>query len=80
MSGLLNGRPPGAVRREVAAAEASRPIRNVSLREMVEAMSSCKDDETFRWFTISYVNARGEPTCSETLRVTMEEARKAVGL
>ena len=53
------------------------PIRDVSLREMVDAMAKCRDDETLRWFTVSYINERGEPACKETLRVTMAEARRA---
>jgi hypothetical protein len=54
------------------------PIRDVTLREMLEAMSSYKDDETFRWFQTSVTNGRGEPTATDTLRVSMGQARSEV--
>jgi hypothetical protein len=54
------------------------PIRDVTLREMLEAMSSHRDDETFRWFQTSAVNDRGEPTATDTLRVSMGQARTEV--
>ncbi len=41
------------------------PTRDVTLREMVEAMSRYKDEETFRWFAKE----------GENLRVTMKQAR-----
>lgn len=53
-------------------------IRDVSLREMLEAMSHYRDDETFRWFQTSVVNNRGEPEATDTLRVSMEQARREV--
>ena len=31
------------------------PIRDVTLREMLEAMVHYRDDETFRWFQTSIV-------------------------
>jgi hypothetical protein len=52
--------------------------RDVSLREMLEAMSHYRDDETFRWFQTSIVNARGEPQATDTLRVSMGQARREV--
>ena len=54
------------------------PIRAVTLREMLEAMSSYRDDETFRWFQTSIVNDRGEPQATDTLRVSMGQARREV--
>ena len=54
------------------------PIRDVTLRELLEAMSSYRDDETFRWFQTSILNARGEPQATDTLRVSMEQARREV--
>ncbi len=54
------------------------PIRDVTLREMLEAMSSYKDDETFRWFQTSVVNDRGVATATDTLRVSMGQARAEV--
>lgn len=52
------------------------PIRDVTLREMLAAMSSYPDDETFRWFQTSVLNARGEPQATDTLRVSMGQARR----
>lgn len=54
------------------------PIRDVSLREMLEAMAHYDDDATFRWFQTSVVGDRGEPTATDTLRVTMRQARLEV--
>jgi len=54
------------------------PIRDVTLREMLEAMSSYRDDETFRWFQTSVLNSRGEPTATDTLRVSIGQARREV--
>ena len=54
------------------------PIRDVTLGEMLEAMAHMRDDDTFRWFQTSIVNARGEPQATDTLRVTMGQARKDV--
>ena len=54
------------------------PIRDVSLREMLEAMAHYRDDETFRWFQTSILNDRGEPQATDTLRVTMGQARAEV--
>jgi hypothetical protein len=51
------------------------PIRDVSLREMLEAMSSYRDDETFRWFQTSKTGAGGVPQAMDTLRVSMGQAR-----
>lgn len=57
-----------------------QPIRDVTLREMLEAMSSYRDDESFRWFQTSFVNGRGEPQATDTLRVSMGQARLEVSL
>ncbi len=54
------------------------PVRDVTLREMLEAMSAYSDDETFRWYQTSTVNARGEPQATDTLRVSMGQARREV--
>lgn len=54
------------------------PIRDVSLREMLEAMSHYRDDETFRWYQTSKINARGEPDATDILRVSMGQARQEV--
>jgi hypothetical protein len=54
------------------------PRRDVTLRELLEAMSSYKDDETFRWFQTSVVNERGEPDATDTLRVSIGQARREV--
>lgn len=54
------------------------PICDVSLREMLEAMSHYEDGETFRWYQTSTVNARGEPQAVVTLRVSMGQARREV--
>ena len=54
------------------------PIRNVSLRELLEAMSKYRDDETFRWFQTSTVGASGVPQATDTLRVSMGQARSEV--
>lgn len=54
------------------------PIRDVSLRELLEAMAHFRDDETFRWFQTSTVDARGVPQAVDTLRVSMGQARREV--
>ena len=54
------------------------PIRDVSLREMLEAMAHYRDDETFRWFQTSIVSSRGEAQATDTLRVSMGQARSEV--
>lgn len=54
------------------------PIRDVSLHEMLAAMSNYRDDETFRWFQTSILNSRGEPQATDTLRVSMGQARSEV--
>jgi hypothetical protein len=45
---------------------------------MLEAMAHHEDDETFRWYQTSVVNARGEPEATDTLRVSMGQARREV--
>jgi len=54
------------------------PIRDVTLREMLEAMSHSRDDETFRWFQTSTIGAGGVAQATDTLRVSMEQARREV--
>ncbi len=54
------------------------PIRDVSLREMLEAMSAISDDETFRWYQTSVVGPGGVPEATDTLRVSMGQARREV--
>lgn len=54
------------------------PIRDVSLREMLEAMSSYRDDDTFRWFQTSTIGSGGVPQATDTLRVSMGQARREV--
>lgn len=53
-------------------------IRDVSLREMLVAMSAQDDCATFRWFQASVVNAQGVPEATETLRVSMGQVRREV--
>ena len=50
--------------------------REVSLKEMVEAMSKEPDETTFRWFQTSYIGDRGQICAGDTLRVTMAQARR----
>lgn len=54
------------------------PICDVTLRQMLEAMSHYRDDETFRWFQTSVLNTQGEPTATDTLRVSIGQARREV--
>jgi hypothetical protein len=54
------------------------PKRDVTLREMLEAMGAYRDDETFRWFQTSVVNDRGEPEATNMLHVSMGQARLEV--
>lgn len=62
------------------------PIRDVTLRELLEAtssppvekMSRYRDDETFRWFQASTTDAGGVPQAADTLRVSMGQARREV--
>lgn len=54
------------------------PIRDVTLRQMLDAMSAYPDDATFRWFQTSIVDARGVPQATDTLRVSMGQARREV--
>lgn len=49
--------------------------RDVSLREMIDAMEKEPDDATFRWFqTTVFSDGKAQP--GPTLRVTMGQARK----
>lgn len=54
------------------------PIRDVSLREMLEAMAHYRDDETFRWFQTSTIGSQGTVQATDTLRVSMGQARREV--
>jgi hypothetical protein len=53
-------------------------IRNVTLREMLEAMAHIRDDEPFRWFQTSTIGPGGVPQADDTLRVSMGQARREV--
>lgn len=54
------------------------PIRDVTLREMLEAMVHYRDDETFRWFQTSTIGPQGTAQATDTLRVSMGQARREV--
>ena len=54
------------------------PIRDVSLRELLEEMTRYRDEETFRWFQTSMVGAGGVTQATDTLRVSMGQARREV--
>ena len=54
------------------------PIRDVSLREMLEAMAHYRDDETFRWFQTAAMGPQGTAQATDTLRVSMGQARLEV--
>jgi hypothetical protein len=41
-------------------------------------MAHYRDDEVFRWFQTSIVGAGGVPQATDTLRVTMGQARREV--
>lgn len=56
----------------------SPPTRDVSLREMLEAMAHYRDEETFRWYQASHLNGRGEPAPTVTLRISMGQARREI--
>ena len=65
----------------MARAEAVIPVREVSLREMLEAMAHMRDDETFRWYQTSKIQPdRGWHECKDTLRVTVGQARRELGI
>lgn len=53
--------------------------KDVTLREMIEAMAASKDDETFRWYQTSKVGSNGVPQPGPTLRVSMGQAREELG-
>jgi hypothetical protein len=52
----------------------------VSLREMLAAMCKYGDDETFRWYQLSHPGVEGVSQPKETLRVTVGQVRKELGL
>lgn len=54
--------------------------RYVTLREMVEAMAHCPDDQAFRWFQTSYTAADGSIHPGPTFRVSMAQARSELGV
>jgi hypothetical protein len=53
--------------------------RDVSLREMILAMGHLPEGATFRWFQAAYTASDGSVHPSDTLRVTMGQARRGVG-
>jgi hypothetical protein len=55
-----------------------RPPGDLVGEPMLAAMAHYKDEETFRWFQTSIVNSRGEPQATDTLRVSMGQARREV--
>lgn len=59
---------------------ANQPIREVSLREMLEAAKDRADDEVFRYYQTSAIGDRGVPVAVETIRVTFGVARRELGL
>lgn len=60
----------------------SAPVktREVSLREMLEAMARQSDDQPFRWYQTSSVARDGSIQADETLVVTMAQARRDLGI
>lgn len=55
-------------------------VIDVSIKEMLEAMSRYKDEDTFRYYQISWVGQDGMTVAGNTLRVTVGQARKELGL
>lgn len=55
-------------------------IRDVSLREMIEAMRAVPDGAVFRWFQTSRPDPEITAEAGELLRVTMEQARRELGV
>jgi hypothetical protein len=45
---------------------------------MLEAMAHYRDDETFRWFQTSTIGSQGTVQATDTLRVSMGQARREV--
>lgn len=57
--------------------------KQVSLREMVEAMAHEKDDAPFRWYQTSFTGSDGTDVvinAGPTLLVTMGQVRRELGL
>lgn len=59
---------------------ANQPIRDVTLRELLEAAADRADDEVFRYYQTSAIGDRGVPVAVETIRVTFGAARRELGL
>jgi len=55
-------------------------IRDVTLREMIEAMAALPDDAVFRWFQTSRPDPEITAEAGELLRVTMGQVRRELGL
>lgn len=55
-------------------------IKDVTLREMVEAMSKYPGDTVFRWFQDSYVAPDGSIQASTTMRLTLDQLRTELGI
>ena len=58
----------------------SQETKDVSLGELVAAMSKSKDEDTFRWFQDSVIDGRGVPQPTVTYRVTMGQVRRDLGM
>lgn len=54
----------------------SQEAKDVSLRELVAAMSKSRDGDTFRWFQDSVIDDRGVPQATTTYRVSMGQVRQ----
>ena len=55
--------------------------RDASLIEMVQAMSHLPDETVFRWYQCSEVDpSRGSHEPGDTLRVTLGQIRRDLGL
>lgn len=54
--------------------------KDVTLREMVEAMSKSPDDAVFRWFQDSYPSQDGSIQPGTTMRITMRQIRSELGI
>lgn len=51
-------------------------VKDVSLREIVQAMAKSPDSEVFRWFQDSYVGSDGRIQAGVTMRLTLGQLRK----
>lgn len=55
-------------------------IRDVTLREMVDAMNKSPDDVVFRWFQDSQPNGDGSIAALDSLRLTLGQVRRELGI